>query len=138
MYKGLIIDLSRPALVEAALKLSRFCMKVLQAEDYDTNTTKYYYSRKTHPSQNLGAVIYDSTEQIPIQNLKDGQGNWRPKAVEAVQDIVDVLGYTNAQARNFLENNTHFTFEQIVAPKLPITGVSILTEAEMLANGWEL
>lgn len=134
--KGLIVDLTKPALVEAALKLSRFCMRASQAESYENNTTKFYFQRVQHPTDQLGAIIYDDALQIPIANLKDEDGNWRTKVIAAIQDLIDTLGYTENQAKNFLQNNSSFTFEQIVTPKLPINGVEIKDYATMEAEGW--
>ena len=110
------------------------------------------YQRRTfwniikHPKQNLGAMEFNAAYPIPInyrEPVYDNDGNqtgWTEinGVVENILELVDILGYTIAQARNFIENNSTITAQVLLnnAPNLPNPNISIITKAQAEADGW--
>lgn len=137
--KGLIVPLDNNNLKAKANKFSRLLLKLRKPHFVETDTTTHYFDRVKHPTLNLGAMLFDEAHIVPFR-LRDEQGDYRPRSLAIIEELVDLL-YTNAtdakkdQIRNYVKNNSGATVEQILPNTLP-SGVEIKTYTEMTTDGW--
>lgn len=135
--KALIINKDSDIVKDKAIKLAANLLKLSQAENYDNpKYSKYVFPVIHHPTLNYAAMIYDDRD-ILIR-LKDADGNYSSKAVGAISQLANILGFTYQQAKNYCENNDSFKLDQILSasPLLPHPDAFTKTFEEMDVDGW--
>lgn len=139
--KYLQIDLTNNNVKDKAKQFSRLLWKLNRPHYVSEDTTLYLFRRIKHPSLELGALVFNETMIVKFNLYKDN-GDFRPRSVEIIEELIDLLypkpqtsDAKREQIRNYVKNNEGATVEQILPNTLP-NGMKMLTEQEAQANGW--
>lgn len=133
-FKYLTVDLTKGNVKDKAIRLSKIVYRLSRPNPNPKDDTTELWGRIKHPTKQLGAMMFESTYEIPIK-LKDRNGNWLTGAIDAYREIANILGYTEQQAKNFVQSRDSFVFEDLLPNNLP-NGVDILFESDMFLDGW--